>query len=124
MLIVTIPAWLKVQSAPAGRPVVQLPGLEVVESVKFTTPVKPPTGVTVIVVATCCPAEALTLAGLADRLKGAATLTITAEDVEGALIPLYTPTTEFVPAGSVVVVKVAVPPDTAPEPKAVVEPLL
>jgi len=64
-------------------------------------------------------------AALAVSVKsGVRTVTVTGEEVEGALIPLYFPTTEFVPTGSEVVVKEAVPPDAAPVPKAVVEPLL
>ena len=82
---------LKLQSAPAGRPAVQLPGLEAVELVKFTVPVKPPAGVMVmadVVAGPVCPAETLRLDGLADRENGAVTVTAVGEDVELALIPL------------------------------------
>ena len=62
--------------------------------------------------------------GLADMVNGTVVLTGAAEEVEAALMPPYVPTTEFAPSGSAVVVKVAVPPDTVPLPKAVVDPLI
>ena len=57
---------LKLQSAPAGRLAVQLPGFDAVELVKFTVPVKPLAGVIVIVWVAVCPAGRLKLVGLGD----------------------------------------------------------
>jgi predicted small integral membrane protein len=79
---------LKLQSAPAGRFTVQLLGLDAVEFVKLTDPVKPLVGVMVSVEIALCPAGMLKLDGLADMVNGAATVTVAGEDVEGALIPL------------------------------------
>jgi len=68
---------------------VQLPGLEGVELVKFTLPVKPPTGVTVIVDVAVCPAGTLRAAGLGDNVNGTVTLTTAGvTEVDGLLVPL------------------------------------
>jgi hypothetical protein len=53
---------LKLQTAPAGRPAVQPPAGEVV-GLKLTVPVKPATGVIVIVVVAVCPAGTLSEGG-------------------------------------------------------------
>src|SRR5208282_3573002 len=56
---------LKLQAAPAGRPAVQLPGLEItpgldtIEFVKLTVPVKPVVGVRVMTEVAVCPAGTL-----------------------------------------------------------------
>jgi hypothetical protein len=80
-LSVTLP-WLKLQSAPAGKPAVQLPGLETVELVKVTGWMKLPAGVMVMVVLAVCPAETLRLVGRADMVKGVVTVTTAEEDVD------------------------------------------
>jgi hypothetical protein len=49
-------AGLKLQSAPAGRPAVQLPGAELVEFVKLMVAVEPFTGVMVRTAVAVCPA--------------------------------------------------------------------
>lgn len=116
--------WLKLQSAPAGKPDAQLPPLETVELVKLTVPVKEPTEARVMVAVAVCPAAMLRVEGVAVIVKGALTFTVTAGDVDDALIPLYLATIEFVPFGSKVVAKVAVPLDSVAVPNAVLELLL
>ena len=74
---------LKLQSAPAGTPAVQPPGAP-----KFTVPVNPVVGVTVIVCVAVCPAGTVRLIGLADMEYGAVMVTVAGDDVEGALMPL------------------------------------
>jgi hypothetical protein len=79
---VTLPG-LKLQSAPAGKPAVQLPGLEAVEFVKFTVPVKPLVGVMFMLDVAVCPAG--TLAGLravAVMVNGTVTVTVVGAEVE------------------------------------------
>lgn len=81
-LSVTLPG-LKLQSAPAGRPAVQLPGLEAVELVKLTVPVKPLLGVMVTVEIEVCPAGTLAgLSALADMVNGTVTVTVVGAEVE------------------------------------------
>ena len=82
-LSVTLPG-LKLQSAPAGRPALQLPGLEAVEFVKLTVPVKPLLGVMVTVEIDVCPAGMLAgLSALADMVNGTVTVTVVGAEVEG-----------------------------------------
>jgi hypothetical protein len=79
---VTLPG-LKLQSAPAGRFAVQLPGLEAVELVKLTVPVKPVAGAMVIVETAVCPAGTLAgLSALADMVNGTVTVTVVGAEVE------------------------------------------
>ena len=79
---VTLPG-LKLQSAPAGRFAVQLPGLDAVEFVKFTVPVKPLVGVMVTVDVAVCPAGTLAgLSALADMVNGTVTVTVVGAEVE------------------------------------------
>ena len=79
---VTLPG-LKLQSAPAGRPALQLPGLEAVELVKFTVPVKPLLGVMVTVETDVCPAGMLDgLSAPADMVNGTVTVTVVGAEVE------------------------------------------
>jgi hypothetical protein len=104
-------AGLKLQSAPAGRFAVQLPGFDAVEFVKFTVPVKPLVGAMVIVEVAVWPAGTLRVAGLGVMLNGAVTVTVAAAEVAALLepSPRYVAVTLFVPAGSAAVEKVAVP---------------
>jgi hypothetical protein len=85
---------LKLQSAPAGRPAVQLPGVELVgepdEFVKLMVSLRPCTKVRVKVAMADCPAD--TDAGAKGLVvwsvkSDGVTLTVTAGDVEPALIP-------------------------------------
>src|SRR5580693_3295505 len=79
---VTLPG-LKLQRAPAGRLAVQLPGLEAVELVKLTVPVKTVAGAMVIVESAVCPAGALAgLSALADMVNGTVTVTVVGAEVE------------------------------------------
>jgi len=113
---------LKLHCVPVGRPAVQPPG-----EPKFTVPVNPVVGVMVIVCVAVCPAGTVRLVGLADMEYGAITVTTAGEtEVETLLYPspLYVAVTLSVPAGSVVVVNIAVPPERALVAKAVAEPLL
>jgi len=73
---------LKLQSAPAGRPAEQLPGLELVELVKLMVCVEPFTGEMVTVTDADCPAG--TELGEVDPAARAKSLTVTTEvaDVE------------------------------------------
>lgn len=74
---------LKLQSAPAGRPLVQLPGVEAVELVKLTVPLKPLMGVMVIVDVVICPAGMLAgVKALADMVKGTVTVIAVGADIE------------------------------------------
>jgi len=72
---------LKLQAAPAGRPAVQLPGLEItpgldtIEFVKLTVPVKPVVGVRVMTEVAVCPAGTLRAVGLAFIVNGIVTFT-------------------------------------------------
>jgi len=75
----TLPG-LKEQSAPAGKPGLQLPTADEVEFVKLTAPVKPAAGVIVMVEVAVCPAEILKVAGLADIVNGTVTLTTAGTD--------------------------------------------
>jgi len=68
-------AGLKLQSAPAGRPAVQLPPPEAVELVKLTVPVKPVVGVRVMTDVAVCPAGTLRAVGLAFIVNGIVTFT-------------------------------------------------
>ena len=76
-------AGLNVQSAPGGRFVVQLPGEELVDLVKFTVWVEPFTGEMVKVAEADCPAgmELGVRGRLVVRVKSL-TVTIAGEDVE------------------------------------------
>ncbi len=81
------PGWLKLQSAPVGRPAEQLPGFDTVELVKLTAPVKPFTGAIAIVNVAVCPAATVAAVGVGVIVNGAETLTATADDFDCALIP-------------------------------------
>ena len=79
---VTLPG-LKLHNVPAGRPAVQLPGLEAVEFVKFTVPVKPLVGVMVRVDAGRLPSgDVAGLSALADMVNGTVTVTVVGAEVE------------------------------------------
>jgi hypothetical protein len=81
---------LNVQSAPAGRPAEQLPGLELVEGVKLMVCIELFTGAMVKVTDADCPAgiEAGDVEPALRVKSGATTVTVTGEDDEGPLIPL------------------------------------
>jgi hypothetical protein len=123
---------LKLQSAPAGRFAVQLPGFDVVELVKLTAPVNPLVGVMVIVEVAVCPAGMLKAEGLADMVNGAITVTTAGGDVEALsdASPSKVAVTLFEPGGSRAVENVAVPAERVlglfrvAVPKTDVEPLL
>ncbi len=103
---------LKEQRAPTGKPAVQLdPVLELTELVKLMVWVEPFTGVKVNVAEVDCPAEMELGIRLPATSVKSLTVTTAGEEVESLLAasPSYVAVTLFEPAGSAVVLKVAVP---------------